>query len=168
MFKGLFLSSVLVLSLAACNKNRESAADISSNGDGLYESNYGSSSKYSAYVEAVKSTGSKVYFDFDSSKLNGEDKILLNELAIYMNDHPGKRFMVEGHCDIRGEQSYNIALGYNRASTVVEYLKDRGVDGSRLVAISRGKEEPEFLGSTPEVHAKNRRARIVILSPEEN
>ncbi|MDZ5762528.1 Peptidoglycan-associated lipoprotein Pal [Candidatus Cyrtobacter comes] len=162
------MSSVLILSLAACTKKEQGGTDGGISKGRLYEDSYSPSGRYSEYVEAVKSTGSKVYFDFDSNRLSDEAKILLNELALYMNENQGRRFMIEGHCDIRGEQSYNIALGYNRASAVVEYLKNRGIDGSRLVAISRGKEEPEFLGSTPEAHAKNRRARIIELRPEEN
>ncbi len=80
-------------------------------------------------------------FDFDSSDLSAQDRDVLNQVAKCATDGPlkGMSLMLVGRADPRGEEEYNMVLGGSRAASVRMYLSRLGVDGSRLVATSRGK-----------------------------
>ncbi len=165
MFGKLLISSLLVVSLSACKKNVDNADRNAALGQEGVLSGITNAS-YSDQMDAIVAIGNKVYFTFDSYELSDKEKALLEELAVYMRENPGSRFLIEGHCDIRGEQAYNIALGQSRANVVMEYLVKHGVSKSRLTAISYGKERLEFTSMTEESHKKNRRAVVVAVRPE--
>ena len=101
-----------------------------------------------------------VYFDYDRSELTENAKRLLAQVAeILVNEN---RFIVtvEGHTDARGTEDYNISLGARRSTVVREFLIAYGVDASRLVSVSYGKERPKVQGTDETAYSKNRRAHF--------
>ena len=103
-----------------------------------------------------------IYFDFDSSELGDTAKELLFQKAKWLRANPKASVIIEGHCDERGTNAYNIALGDSRAESAKSYLAALGVEADRLSKISYGEERPVDSGSGEEAWAKNRRAHFVI------
>ncbi len=102
-----------------------------------------------------------IFFDFDSSALNSEAQEQLNQNAAWMQKNPGSAVTIEGHCDERGTDEYNIALGERRAEAARTYLVNLGVSGGRLSTVSYGEEKPFDPGQNEEAWAKNRRDHFV-------
>ncbi len=98
-----------------------------------------------------------VYFDFDKFDIKGEYRDMLRQKAEIMKAYPSIRVRIEGNCDARGTQEYNLALGERRARAAYEYLVMLGVNPDQLEMISFGKERPAVEGTGPAVWAKNRR-----------
>jgi len=105
-----------------------------------------------------------INFQFDQYDLTEEARKLLTENAKVLSNHPSLKIQIEGHCDERGNNEYNLALGERRAASVKLYLIKLGVQENRLSTISYGKERPVDPGHTEEAWAKNRRCHFVILS----
>ena len=103
-----------------------------------------------------------VFFEFDSASLTAEAQEILRAKAEWLRDNPGVRVLIEGHCDERGTNEYNLALGDRRAFSSKAFLTDLGIDGARLSTISYGEERPIASGSSEDAWAKNRRAHFVI------
>ncbi len=91
-----------------------------------------------------------VYFDYDSSELNATNQQILDANLQYLQANSSLSIQVEGHCDERGTREYNYALGQRRADAVRNYLISRGIDASRLNAISYGEDRPVAPGSGEE------------------
>lgn len=102
-----------------------------------------------------------VYFDYDSSSLNAEALATLRENAEKIKEVPGVIIQIAGHCDERGTQEYNLALGERRALSVREHLRQLGVSGDRMITISFGEENPAVLGSNEAAWSKNRRCEFL-------
>jgi len=104
-----------------------------------------------------------VFYDFDKYDLRPDARERLARNAEYMNsDGADLTFTIEGHCDERGTNEYNIALGQRRSTASLDYLVSLGVDRSRFKTISYGEERPFCTESNEECWQKNRRARFVI------
>jgi peptidoglycan-associated lipoprotein len=103
-----------------------------------------------------------IHFDFNSSILSEQAQRTLNSKADYLRNNSGVKVTVEGHCDERGTESYNISLGQKRASNVKKYLVNLGINTTRLATISYGEERPIAIGKNETSWAKNRRAQFVI------
>jgi len=103
-----------------------------------------------------------VYFEFDSSALLPEAQEVLKRKALWLRANPGASVVIEGHCDERGTNEYNLALGDRRAESAKQFLTDLGIAGPRLTTISYGEERPVDPGHNEESWAKNRRAHFVI------
>jgi peptidoglycan-associated lipoprotein len=101
-----------------------------------------------------------VYFDFDKSTLRPDGIEQLNKNAAVMKEGAKFIYQIAGHCDERGTQEYNLALGERRALAVRDYLISVGVPADRLVTISYGEEKPADAGHTEAAWAKNRRAEF--------
>jgi peptidoglycan-associated lipoprotein len=101
-----------------------------------------------------------VYFDYDSHALRPDALATLKSNADMIEKVPSVIVQVEGHCDERGTQEYNFALGERRALAVRQYLMKLGVPGSRIVTISYGEEDPAVPGSNESAWAKNRRCEF--------
>lgn len=106
----------------------------------------------------------RVHFPFDSSQLTQESVRRLQQNADTIKSNRNMRVLVEGHCDERGSNEYNIALGERRARAVVDYLVNLGVGRSSLEMKSWGEERPLNPASTPQAWDQNRRAEFVILA----
>jgi len=103
-----------------------------------------------------------VYFDFDSSTLPSDMRSALEDNVRYLEQNPGLLVQIEGHCDERGTEEYNLALGQRRAESVREYMVRRGIDPARLTTISYGEERPADPGHDETAWAQNRRVTFVI------
>jgi peptidoglycan-associated lipoprotein len=101
-----------------------------------------------------------VYFDYDSNALRSDAMAVLRENAEKIKQVPGVIIQLAGHCDERGTQEYNLALGERRALAVRQYLIQMGISGDRLITISYGKEFPATVGSDESAWAKNRRVEF--------
>ncbi len=101
-----------------------------------------------------------VYFDFDSSSLRADAIEILAANAEKIKQAPGIIVQIAGHCDERGTQEYNLALGERRALAVRNHLTQLGVSGDRLVTISFGEEMPAAQGQSEGSWAKNRRCEF--------
>jgi len=103
-----------------------------------------------------------IYFEFDSSVLLPMAREVLSRKAQWLRENPNASIIIEGHCDERGTNAYNIALGERRAESAKSFLVDSGIDDVRLTTISYGEERPVDPGHNEEAWAKNRRAHFVI------
>ena len=103
-----------------------------------------------------------VFFDFDKYNLKPESLDRLKKNADFMRQHPQFVFTLEGHCDERGTNDYNIALGTKRAAAARAYLEQLGVSGSRLKTLSLGEERPFCFEHDESCWSRNRRAHFVI------
>jgi peptidoglycan-associated lipoprotein len=101
-----------------------------------------------------------VYFDYDKYDLRAADKSAVEEDATFLNSHPGMKTLIEGHCDDRGSEEYNLALGESRAETMKKALITAGVDASRVKTISYGKEKPFCTEETDSCWQQNRRDHL--------
>jgi len=99
-----------------------------------------------------------IYFDFDKSDIRPDQVSRLEADAAWLKEHRGVKFTVEGNCDQRGSEEYNLALGDRRANRVKEVLIKEGVDASAINTVSYGQEHPVCREATEECYQKNRRA----------
>jgi peptidoglycan-associated lipoprotein len=112
--------------------------------------------------EAFKAFSSQdIRFDFDSSALRPDAQQILKSKAALMQANPEVKAVVEGHCDERGTEAYNMALGERRAESAKAFMVNLGIAGKRMSTISYGEEKPLDTGKTEEAFAKNRRVHFV-------
>lgn len=102
-----------------------------------------------------------IYFPFDSSNLSAQAKQVLKENADYLSANPGTKVVLEGHCDERGTEEYNLALGERRARSAFEYLRSLGVSKERVTTVSYGESRPADPAKNEAAYAKNRRVECV-------
>jgi len=103
-----------------------------------------------------------IHFEFDKSKLLHNAKEILRHKAKWLMAHPDVSVIIEGHCDERGTNEYNMALGDRRVRSAQSFLMDLGIARGRLTTISYGEESPVDPRHNEEAWAKNRRAHFVI------
>ena len=103
-----------------------------------------------------------VYFDFDKYDLKPAARDTLKQNADWLAKNPAKKVVVEGNCDERGTNEYNMALGQRRAESAAKYLKSLGVGAARISTISYGDDRPVCRESNEACWSKNRRADFVI------
>ena len=104
-----------------------------------------------------------VFFDFDRYDLSGDARTTLRANADWLKNNPTARVEIEGHCDDRGTNEYNLALGAKRAQSAREYLTTLGIAAARLSTISYGEEIPVCKEQQESCWKQNRRARFVII-----
>jgi peptidoglycan-associated lipoprotein len=104
------------------------------------------------------------FFPYDSAVITPESQENLGTTAQWLRNHGAYHVMIEGHCDERGTEQYNLALGDKRAYDAREYLATLGIDTKRMSTISYGKEKPFDEGHDEAAWAKNRRAHVVLTS----
>ncbi len=105
-----------------------------------------------------------VYFAFDSWKISKDGVNSLLTDADWLKAHPGQPVTIEGHCDERGTQDYNMVLGKKRAEATKSYLIDLGVDASQLRVVSYGKERPFCSEQNEYCYQQNRRGHMAVQS----
>jgi peptidoglycan-associated lipoprotein len=103
-----------------------------------------------------------IYFEFDSSALLPAAQQVLSQKADYMFANGDATVTIEGHCDERGTNAYNMALGQRRADAAKDFMVNLGIDATRLTTISYGEEQPVDYGHNEEAWAKNRRDHFVL------
>lgn len=102
----------------------------------------------------------RIHFDFDSYVLKPQARKKLDQNAEILKALSSVEIRVEGHCDERGSDEYNLALGERRAQAAMNYLIALGIDADRMSTISYGEERPLVMGHNEEAWAKNRRAEF--------
>jgi peptidoglycan-associated lipoprotein len=102
----------------------------------------------------------RISFDFDQFTLSAEARSILGENAKYLQANSGTKVVIEGHCDERGSDEYNLALGESRALAAKSYLISLGISAKRLSVISYGEEKPLSNASGESAWAQNRRAEF--------
>lgn len=106
----------------------------------------------------------KIYFDFDSYVLSQQARDILSKNAdLLKNKDASLKIQIEGHCDERGTDEYNLALGEKRAKAALNYLVTLGIPAERLSIISYGKEKPADPGHDEAAWEKNRRDEFVVV-----
>jgi peptidoglycan-associated lipoprotein len=103
-----------------------------------------------------------IYFDFDSYVLTEPAKKILDDKIQFLKRYPKVRVTVEGHCDDRGTNEYNLALGERRSNSAMQYLANSGMSTQNLNAVSYGEERPLATGQDEASWARNRRAHFVL------
>lgn len=104
-----------------------------------------------------------IHFNTDEHSVRGKESLAAVErIAAYLKDHPDTYIFVEGHCDERGPEAYNLSLGARRANSVRSLLVQKGVDLNQIHTISYGKERPLEISHSQEAWSKNRRAQFKI------
>jgi peptidoglycan-associated lipoprotein len=105
-----------------------------------------------------------VYFDFDKSNLRDDSVQIIQRNLQILKNNSDMKILIEGHCDERGTNEYNMALGMRRANTCKNYFIANGIDSSRMSVISYGEERPIDSGSGENAWMKNRRAEFLVVS----
>ncbi|MGH7227923.1 MAG: peptidoglycan-associated lipoprotein Pal [Nitrospiraceae bacterium] len=105
-----------------------------------------------------------VFFPFDSWNITEEARQALSFDAEWLKSNPAAMLKIEGHCDERGTQDYNLVLGEKRAKAVRNYLAELGVGANRLAVVSYGKERPFCNEHGESCYQLNRRGHVVIRS----
>jgi peptidoglycan-associated lipoprotein len=103
-----------------------------------------------------------IHFDFDRYEIRSEDAQVLTTNAEWLRGHPRALILIEGHCDDRGTNEYNLALGNHRAESALKYLIAQGVPKNRMTTISYGEERPLCTEETEDCWARNRRAHFLV------
>ncbi len=103
-----------------------------------------------------------VFFDYDKAQLSAEARRTLETNARVFRQFGQVSIIIEGHCDERGTEEYNLALGDRRAQATKKFLVELGIPGSRLETISFGEERPFAPGYDEAAFRQNRRAHFVV------
>ena len=108
-----------------------------------------------------------IFFNYDNADIRADEQSMVNANAQFLASHPDWRLMIEGHCDERGSEEYNLALGQNRAKQVMDALAKEGISSDRIKVISLGKERPFCTNAESEsCWSQNRRAHFVLQNKE--
>jgi len=103
-----------------------------------------------------------IHFDFDKYDIRPGDAKVLDANAAWLKSHDDQLVLIEGHCDERGTNEYNLALGERRAKSTMNYLVSQGVQASRITIISYGEERPTCSDKNEACWSKNRRAHFLV------
>ena len=112
----------------------------------------------------VVNVGDRAYFDYDSYAVRADAQPLLDAQAAWLKRYPAVQVRIEGNCDERGTEEYNLALGARRSNSVRDYLVSHGVEASRISTVSYGKEKPIDSGTGEAADQHNRNAHTAIVS----
>jgi len=114
------------------------------------------------YVEPGSGVFEDIHFEFDQYRIASSDEPILQRIARWLKENEDVRVLIEGHCDERGTNEYNMALGEQRALAARRYMVGIGVAAERLSTISYGEEQPLDSASTEEAWSKNRRDHFTV------
>ena len=103
-----------------------------------------------------------VFFDFDKYDIRADDAKILDGNAGWLKSNANNLVLIEGHCDERGTNEYNLALGERRAKATMNYLVSQGIQANRITIISYGKERPVCNEKSESCWQKNRRAHFLV------
>jgi len=112
----------------------------------------------------AKVEAESIYFDFDKSFIKLEYRAVLQAKAEFLKDDPNIHIRIEGNCDERGTNEYNLALGERRANSAAKFLVSLGISPDRIEAISYGEERPLASGHGGGAWAQNRRDDFTVIA----
>jgi len=154
VFKIITLLCFVVLFSAACSQKSAPVDSAAETG-----------AQFAAVDVAAQSiTDGVIYFEFNKYNISASYRATLNQKAVIMRQYPSVRVRIEGHCDERGTQEYNLALGERRARAAYEYMVLLGVNPNQLELISYGKEYPAVHGTGERIWALNRRNNFRVIA----
>jgi peptidoglycan-associated lipoprotein len=107
-----------------------------------------------------------VYFDFDRATIKASEESKLQDVANYFKNNSTDALIVEGNCDERGTEKYNLSLGERRALAVREYLANLNMDPQRIKTVTYGASKPVDPGHNESAWKKNRRGDIILVTPK--
>jgi peptidoglycan-associated lipoprotein len=110
----------------------------------------------------------RIHFDYDMSEIRLDAEQVLRQKVEILRASPNVQIRIEGHCDERGSNEYNDALGNRRAQAVVDFFTNFGLDPSRFTTVSFGEDRPLVRASNEDAWAQNRRAEFVITAGDIN
>ncbi|MFN7958903.1 MAG: peptidoglycan-associated lipoprotein Pal [Holophagaceae bacterium] len=116
--------------------------------------------KETALKRAAGEALKDIHFDYDKSEIKAEDRAQLQKLSEFLKAYPAVKIEIQGHCDERGTNEYNLALGNRRASATMHYLMALGSPDQKFTLISFGKEKPLCTEGNEACWSKNRRAHF--------
>lgn len=154
------LACMLLLSVSCASKTIESAPEGESYTDTSLPTLTGE-----ALRAADELTDAKIYFEYDKFDIKPESQRVLSRKAELLKRFPQIRVSIQGHCDERGTEEYNLALGERRARAAHEFLAYSGVNPTQMEMISYGKLRPAVEGNNESAWALNRRDEFVVLNP---
>ncbi len=160
-YKTLSFMLIMVVMLSACAKKPLMDAvpvPVAAASESSAVSESGSDAASATLSTSAGDRLEPVYFDFDSHALSSAAQKTLERNAAVLRQESGLAVTIEGHCDERGSDEYNLALGEQRAAAVKSYLVTVGVDAARLTTISYGEERSAVSGNDESAWSKNRRA----------
>ncbi|WP_231590610.1 OmpA family protein [Hymenobacter terrenus] len=144
-------------------ETQEFAVPVSTNDSTTITKNF-----YVNYIDTTATAGGfkNIYFDTDKYKLRPESIVTLNEISQKLIASPGVNISIEGHCDSRNTDEYNMVLGQNRAEAAYNYLKKQGVADTRMTTVSYGERRPAAPNDSPENMQLNRRDEFKVVLKE--
>lgn len=152
----LLLLSLLLLAAVGCAKKEVDSGNLADDELPMSESER----------QAAMTIGNGIiYFNYDSFDLSEQAKSILTQKVPVIKEFPQLRVTIEGHCDERGTEEYNLALGERRARAAYEYLVNLGVPASQMEMVSFGKLHPAVHGSGEAAWSKNRRDEFKVYKP---
>jgi len=104
-----------------------------------------------------------IYFDYDRAVIRDDARATLDANAAWMKKFRSAKVLVEGHCDERGTEEYNLALGEKRAKAAQDYMLSMGIGSDRIKIISYGKSQPVNPGHDESAWQMNRRAQFLVI-----
>jgi peptidoglycan-associated lipoprotein len=104
----------------------------------------------------------RIHFTYNQFTLEDAARVTLEKNAVYLRNHATEKIVIEGHCDERGSDEYNLALGERRALAAKNYLISLGIPAERLSVISYGEEKPLVAAANEDAWAQNRRAEFKV------
>ena len=104
-----------------------------------------------------------IYFDYDQYDIRPDAESTIQDIASWLLKNPSSNVLIEGHCDERGTNEYNLALGDRRAKAVRDYLIALGIAANRIETLSYGEEQPACIEASEVCWAKNRRAHFIMV-----
>ncbi len=159
---------IAALALAGCSSQKTGGPGEGQQGSGLGENGLnGSGGSSLAQFQKTGSLGAggpltDIHFDFNDYTVRQQDGEILKTNADWLQKNATARAQIEGHCDDRGSEEYNIALGAKRAQAAKDYLETLGISADRLSTISYGKELPLCTEETDDCWQQNRRDHFVV------
>jgi peptidoglycan-associated lipoprotein len=108
-----------------------------------------------------------VYFEFDRSTVRSGERSKIERVSDHLKGNAAHKLRIEGHCDERGTEGYNLALGERRALSVRDYLINLGISPDRVYTTSFGEARPAEFGQNEQAWAANRRAEFILLLPKQ-
>ena len=115
-------------------------------------------------AEELRNTlATMVHFDYDRADIRSGDAAILDQKVAILSANPNLRIRISGHCDERGSDEYNLALGNRRATSAKQYLVSHGIDASRIETVSFGEERAIAMGRDEDSWAQNRRDEFEII-----
>jgi len=146
----------------AAGQGGAGAAGIGENGLGANGSSSMNQFQKGTLGESGQGPLSDIHFDYNDYSIREQDGAILKSNADWMTKNSAARVQIEGHCDDRGSEEYNIALGAKRAQAAKDYLETLGIGADRMSTISYGKELPLCTEETDDCWAQNRRDHFVV------